>query len=166
MTPPIVLGLLFAVAAVLAGVFLYRRPRATEHLEEITLNDLRRCIDILLVRGYDLGFVVFELPGDQRFVEFSKYVKDEITKGVQLDFPRAPWAEPYYEQIKALLEGSGVSYTVEDTPDGPVREFIQVDFERDVDRAATVARQIFERVFRVKTDTRLTADFAYVEGSR
>lgn len=163
MSPNLILLGIFLVFALVAGVFLYRRPRATEHLEEITVNDFRRCIDILLARGYDLGFVVFELPGDQRFVEFSKYVRDEKTRGVQLDFPRAPWAEPYYEQVKALLEGVGMPYTVQDTPDGPVREFIQVDFSHDVDRAAKVARDIFERVFRVEGDTRLTAEFAYVE---
>ncbi|MEO8201049.1 MAG: hypothetical protein ABI679_11045 [Gemmatimonadota bacterium] len=163
MSPNLILIGLFLAFALVAAVFLYRRPRATEHLEEITLNDLRRCIDILLARGYDLGFVVFELPGDQRFIEFSKYVKDENTRGVQLDFPRAPWAEPYYEQVKALLERVGVPYTVEDTPDGPVREFIQVDFSHDVERAAAVARDIFERVFGIGKETRLTADFAYVE---
>jgi hypothetical protein len=152
----------FGVAAVLAGVFLYRRPKQVEHLEEIGLPDFDRCLDILLKRGYDLGYVVFELPGDQRFVEFSKYVRVENNRGVQLDFPLAPWSEPYYEQVKGLLEGKGIAYQVEDTPDGPVREFIQVDFAQDLGRAAAIGRDIFERVFRVDPASRLTADFQHI----
>ena len=153
---------IFGVAAILAGIFLYRRPRPVEHLEEIGLGDLKRCLDILLQRGYDLGFVVFEIPGDQRFVEFSKYVKVAKNRGIQLDFPRAPWSEPYYEQVKSLLEGKGIRYQVEDTPDGPVREFIQVDFGLDLDGAADTGQHIFERVFRVDPSTRVTADFQHV----
>lgn len=153
---------IFGVAAIIAGVFLYRRPRPVEHLEEVGLTDLQRCLDILLQRGYDLGFVVFEIPGDQRFVEFSKYVRDQNNRGLQLDFPRAPWSEPYYEQVKSLLEGKGIAYQVEDTPDGPVREFIQVDFAQDLGRAADTGREIFERVFRVDPKTRVTADFQHV----
>lgn len=153
---------IFGVAAIVAGVFLYRRPRPVEHLEEVGLDDLKRCLDILLRRGYDLGFVVFEMPGDQRFVEFSKYVRDPQNRGVQLDFPRSPWSEPYYEQVKSLLEGRGIRYQVEDTRNGPVREFIQVDFGQDIDGAARTCQDIFERVFRVDPKTRVTADFQHV----
>lgn len=157
-----ILVAIFGVAALLAALFLYRRPRQVEHLEEVGLPDLQRCLDILLLRGYDLGFVVFEIPGDERFVEFSKYVRDQHNRGVQLDFPRAPWSEPYYEQVKSLLEGKGITYQVEDTPDGPVREFIQVDFGQDLAGAAVLGREIFERVFRVDSAIRLTADFQHV----
>ena len=153
---------IFGVAAILAGIFLYRRPRPVEHLEEVGLTDLQRCLDILLQRGYDLGFVVFDIPGDQRFIEFSKYVRAENNRGVQLDFPREAWSEPYYEQVKSLLEGKGIRYQVEDTPNGPVREFIQVDFGQDLSQAAATGRDIFERVFRVDPKTRVTADFQHV----
>jgi hypothetical protein len=162
----IILIVIFGVAAVVAGVFLYRRPSPVEHLEEVGLSELRRCLDILLQRGYDLGFVVFEMPGDQRFVEFSKYVRDAQNRGVQLDFPRSPWSEPYYEQVKSLLEGKGIRYQVEDTRNGPVREFIQVDFGQDLEGAATTCREIFERVFRVDPATRVTADFQHVDPDR
>ena len=162
MSSELILVAIFGVAAVLAGIFLYRRPKQVEHLEEIGLADLERSLEILLKRGYDLGFVVFELPGDQRFVEFSKYVREETDQGLQLDFPLAPWSEPYYEQVKGLLEGKGIAYKVEDTPDGPVREFIQVDFAQDLGRAATTGRDIFERVFRIDPAARLTADFQHV----
>lgn len=153
---------IFAGAALLAALFLYRRPRQNEQMGEVGLSDLQRCLEILLQRGYDLGFVVFEIPGDQRFLEFSKYVRDQDNRGVQLDFPRAPWSEPYYEQVKSLLEGKGIAYQVEDTPDGPVREFIQVDFAQDLGRAAATARDIFERVFRVDPAIRLSAEFEHV----
>jgi hypothetical protein len=158
----LILVVIFGVAALLAGIFLYRRPRPVEHLEEVSLGELGRCLDILLQRGYDLGFVVFEIPGDQRFLEYSKYVKDQHNRGVQLDFPRAPWSEPYYEQIKGLLGGKGIGYQVEDTPKGPVREFIQVDFGQDLAGAASTGKDIFERVFRVDPATRVTADFQHV----
>jgi hypothetical protein len=159
---PLILILIFAAAGLLAWVLLYRRPRPSEHLEEIGLGDFRRLIAMLLERGYDLGFLVFELPGEERFVEFSKYIREGARQGIQLDFPLAPWSEPYYDQVKSLLESRKVSYTVEDTPDGPVREFIQVDFAQDLDRAAAPAREIFERVFRVDPATRLTADMEFV----
>jgi hypothetical protein len=159
----LILVVIFGVAALLAGVLLYRRPKQVEHLEEIGLGDFDRCLAILLKRGYDLGFVVFELPGDQRFVEFSKYVRDRTHQGVQLDFPLAPWSEPYYEQVKGMLEVKGITYQVEDTPDGPVREFIQVDFAQDLGRAAATGREIFERIFRIDPAARLTADFQHVE---
>jgi hypothetical protein len=157
---------IFGVAAILAGVFLYRRPRPVEHLEEVGLGDLQRCLDILLQRGYDLGFVIFEIPGDQRFVEFSKYVRDRQNRGVQLDFPRSTWSEPYYEQVKSLLEGKGIRYQVEDTPNGPVQEFIQVDFGQDLAGAAATCQDIFERVFRVDPGSRVTADFQHVAPAR
>ncbi len=162
MRSELILVTVFGVAAIIAGVFLYRRPKAVEHLEEVGLPDLQRCLEILLLRGYDLGFVVFEVPGDQRFVEFSKYVRDQNALGIQLDFPLAPWSEPYYEQVKSLLEGKGITYQVEDTPDGPVREFIQVDFARDLAGAAATGQEIFERVFQMAPTTRLTADFQHV----
>ena len=162
MQSELILIAIFAVAAIVAGIFLYRRPREVEHLEEVGLADLERCLGILLHRGYDLGFVMFEMPGDQRFLEFSKYVRDQEHQGVQLDFPRADWSEPFYEQVKSLLESKKIPYQVEDTPDGPVREFIQVDFAQDLDCAAGTAREIFERVFRIKPDTRLNADFQHV----
>ena len=157
---------IFGVAALVAAVFIYRRPRPVEHLEEVGLGDLKRCLDILLQRGYDLGFVVFEMPGDQRFVEFSKYVRDPHNRGIQLDFPRSPWSEQYYEQVKSLLEGRGIRYQVQDTPNGPVREFIQVDFGQDMDGAAATCRDIFERVFRVDPTTVVTADFQHVAPAR
>lgn len=162
MSSPLILVLIFGVAALLAAVFVYRRPRPREHMEEIGLGDLRRLIAMLLERGYDLGFLVFELPGEERFVEFSKYIKEGRKQGIQLDFPLSRWSEPYYDQVKSLLESRRVPYTVEDTPDGPVREFIQVDFAHDVDGAAVTAKEIFERVFRVEPGVRLTADMEYV----
>lgn len=162
MSSPLILILIFAGAGLLAWVLLYRRPRPSEHLEEIGLGDFRRLIATLLERGYDLGFLVFELPGEERFVEFSKYIREGPREGIQLDFPLAPWSEPYYDQVKSLLESRQVPYTVEDTPDGPVREFIQVDFAQDLDRAAATAREIFERVFRVDAGARLTADMEFV----
>jgi len=160
--PPLILALIFGGAALLAGVFLYRRPRPREHMEEIGLGDLARFVSMLLERGYDLGFLVFELPGDERFVEFSKHMREGALQGIQLDFPLAPWSEPYYDQVKSLLESRRVPYVVEDTPDGPVREFIQVDFGQDVNAAAAMAKEIFERVFRVDPGVRLTADMEYV----
>ena len=162
MSSPLILALIFGVAALLAGVFLYRRPRSREHVEEISLGDLAGSITALLERGYDLGFLVFELPGDQRFVEFSKYIKEGAQQGIQLDFPLSPWSEPYYDQVKSLLESRRVPYIVEDTPDGPVREFIQVDFGQDVGAAAATAKEIFDRVFRVDPGVRLTADMEYI----
>ncbi|MEP7327176.1 MAG: hypothetical protein ABI836_14590 [Gemmatimonadota bacterium] len=162
MSHPLILALIFGMTALLAGVFLYRRPRPREHLEEISLGDLARLITMLLERGYDLGFLVFELPGDQRFVEFSKYMKEGAKDGIQMDFPLTTWSEPYYDQVKSLLESRRVPYTVEDTPDGPVREFIQVDFGQDVAGAAAMARDIFDRVFRVDPAVRLTADMEYI----
>jgi hypothetical protein len=162
----LVLVVVFGAAALLAWIFVYRRPRVTQHLEEIGVNDFRRCLEVLLTRGYDLGFVVFELPGDQRFLEFSKYIKDQTLIGLQLDFPLAPWSEPYYEQVKGLLERKGIPYLVEDTPNGPVREFIQVDLGHDLDRAADLAREIVEQVFRMSPDTRLTADFQQVSQAK
>ena len=131
-------------------------------MEEIDQADLGRLISMLLERGYDLGFLVFELPGDQRFVEFSKYMKEGAKVGIQLDFPLSPWSEPYYDQVKSLLESRRVPYKVEDTPDGPVREFIQVDFGQDVTAAAATAKEIFDRVFRVDPAVRLTADMEYI----
>ncbi|HEV8123071.1 MAG TPA: hypothetical protein VGP80_02425 [Gemmatimonadales bacterium] len=162
MSHPLILALIFGVTAILAGVFLYRRPRSREHVEEIEQGDLARLLGMLLERGYDLGFLVFELPGDERFVEFSKYMKEGRRVGIQLDFPLSPWSEPYYDQVKSLLESRRVPYTVEDTPDGPVREFIQVDFGQDVAAAAATAKDIFDRVFRVDPTVRLTADMEYI----
>ncbi len=162
MSSPLILALIFGVAALLAALFVYRRPRSSEHVEEIGLADLERLITNLLQRGYDLGFLVLELPGEERFVEFSKYIKEGARQGIQLDFPLSPWSEPYYDQVKSLLESRRVEYTVQDTPNGPVREFIQVDFGQDVPAAAVMAKEIFERVFRVAPTIRLTADLEYV----
>lgn len=166
MNSVLVLVLLFAVAVVLAALLLYRRPKPREHVEEIGLPEVRRLLATLLERGYDLGFLVFELPGEERFVEFSKYIREGDRRGLTLDFPLAPWSEPYYEQVKGLLESRGISYVVEDTPNGPVKEFIQADFQQDLDTAAAVGRDIFIRVFRVDPSTRLTADLEQVAPAR
>ncbi|MGE0352501.1 MAG: hypothetical protein AB7I33_14485 [Gemmatimonadales bacterium] len=156
----IVLAVLVSVGAV--ALFLQRRRHQSRLRPDIGLADVRGCVVTLLEQGYDLGFVAFILPGEDRFVEFSKYIREERETGIQLDFPKASWAGPYYEQVKSLLEARGIAYHVEDTPDGPVREFIQADLGRDVDLAAELAREIFVRVFKTAPEVRISAEFEHV----
>ncbi len=156
----ILLAILLLVAAVVW--FVARQRRQSLLSVNIALTDLAQCLDTLLQRGYDLGFVVFQVQGDERFVEFSKYIRDEEHIGLTLDFPRSSWSGPYYDQVKALLEREGLPYQVEVTPEGPVPEFIQVDFAQDLERGAQVTRDIFQQVFQLPPSIRITAEFEHM----
>ena len=163
MTPTMLVLIVGGILALsLLGIFLYRQRHQSVQADDIGLADLRRCLDTLLARGYDLGFVCFTIPNDQRFVEFSKYVREGRVIGLTMDFPRASWAGPYYERVKGLLEARSLPYTVEDTPDGPVPEFIQVDVGGDTGLAADIAREIFLRVYDSDERIRLSAEFEHI----
>lgn len=160
--------ILVAVLLLLVAIvtFVARQRRSSLLSLNVALTDLAQCLETLLQRGYDLGFVVFQVQGDERFVEFSKYIRDEEHIGLTLDFPMSSWSGPYYEPVKALLDRAGLPYQVEVTPDGPVPEFIQVDFGQDLERGAQVTRDIFQQVFQLPPSIRITAEFEHMSPLR
>lgn len=157
-----------AVFLLLAGIvfFVARQRKQSLVSVNVALTDLEQCLKTLLQRGYDLGFVVFQVQGDERFVEFSKYIRDEQHIGLTLDFPRSSWSGPYYEEVKALLGRAGLPYQVEVTPEGPVPEFVQVDFGQDLNRGAQIARDIFEQVFHLPPSIRIAAEYEHMNPVR
>ena len=164
MSHDLIVLLILGAFAALAGLVLFfaRRGRQTANISGIGLADVRGSLQTLLRRGYDLGFVVFDVTGNERFVEFSKYMQDSSHIGLTLDFPKASWSEPSYDQVKSLLESRKIPYVVEDTPDGPVKEFIQVDIGQNLDLGADLTREIFVGIFQVSPDVRLNAEFGHV----
>lgn len=87
----VVLALILVLVLFVGAVVWGGRPYKHRHL---TPERVLWLIRGLLQRGYHGGALFIEAPKDGRFLQLLKYAGRGAT-GVQLDFPLAPWSEPY-----------------------------------------------------------------------
>ena len=157
--------LAIVLGGLLAGLLLLvssLRRRQKPRLRTIRQDEVRACLELLLRRGYDAGFVALTLPGDERFVSVTKYYRSKEETGLELDFPLAAWSKPYYPEVRALLDRHGHPGEVVKTPDGPVEEYLRVDCGRDVDLATRLVQAILREVFRIPGDQPIVAELQQV----
>jgi hypothetical protein len=157
--------LAFLIAALVIGAFIVvafraqRRgvARLLESHRSLNLFGLQRELQMLLKRGYDGGFVVFSDENTDWFVQFRKYIRDSQAVGLEMHFPRSSWAEPFYQNIKEVLERNEVRFNII-TRDVPM-EFIYADFAQDVTQAARAAWETFVVAFNIQ-EPRIRAEAA------
>lgn len=147
---------LAVVAILLVFVALWqwgRRPA----VHKVAVADLRKYLQVLLRRGYPGGFMIIrerdKKNGQKRFIQFSKYVASPGRIGIELAFPLSGWSQEYYEQLKELLGVRGITYRVERTGRSDTREFLNVDFARDLDQAESIAQSALHDVFGLAGDS-------------
>ena len=85
----------------------------------------------LLRRGYDGGFLTINISFSPRFVQLRKYIRAPGDYGIELAFPNARWAEPYFEQVVDVCRRRSLAYSIEKEDAEGALQFLYVNFERD-----------------------------------
>jgi hypothetical protein len=135
---------LVVFALLIIVVTLARQPY---YHRNITLEEIPVYVSALWKRGYDRGFLVIEDMKSDKFVQFAKYIKEKGHIGIRLDFPRAPWSEPYYEKLRYFLRDHDIPFSTQSVETQPVTEFLHVDCGSDLQRACRIVEGIFRDVF-------------------
>jgi hypothetical protein len=103
------------------------------------------------------SFVIFEEKKSGKFVQFAGSKRDDLN----LDLPAQTLDRREDQRAEVFFKGLGVrpeEYDVFDGPGGKIagrQRSFQKAFGRDVEAAATVVMQVFERVYQFPTDFEL-----------
>ena len=117
------------------------------------IDGLIKPISALLKRGYDCGFLIISIGySGRRFLQLRKYIHGPGNYGIQLAFPNANWAQPYFESVHAICKTRHLKGVVAN--DGTL-DFLYVDFTRDAIEAYKCVKAILEQTFDVGKDTKL-----------
>ena len=139
---------LVAVAILITIVALALRPAVHAQRAQHTnleTDGIKRELDVLLRRGYDGGYLIFSDVATDRFTQFRKYVYPEGQFGLETDFPRVGWTEPFYSGVQDVLRHMGIPYRRKIREQGI--ETINADFGKDLDAATEFAMRAFTEVF-------------------
>lgn len=130
-----------------------RRPVIHKNIPQ---EDLIYSLKELYLRGYNGGYIVIQVPTDdkkfKRFVQLSKYIVRKGKVGLEFDYPLAEWSKPYYDQLKEILAEEDVTFEIQKTDEEMVTEFLNIDFKKDLEKAAHICRLIFQRLYGLKPD--------------
>ena len=142
--------LVILVSIIVLGVILLvlRASRGAQR----DLASVRASIQDLLERGYDNGFLLIQIAFTNRFLQFEKYVTSSAESGVQMAFPRAKWAEPFFEAIREYCRLHKLDACV--VNEGML-DFLYVDFGKDIELACKSTIDILQDVFHVSQKTKL-----------
>jgi hypothetical protein len=122
-----------ALVLLVAGFWYFGRKPATHR--DLTPAKLERLLTVLLNQGYDGGVLFIRGRRNEPFLQVMKYAGRNRV-GLQLDFPRAPWAMPYLPAVERALQDFDALPTGGWTAEGNDLQFLTVDFGTDVKRAA------------------------------
>jgi hypothetical protein len=129
-----------------------RKPAIHRHLTDEKLETL---LTVLLNQGHDGGVLFIQGRKPLPFVQVVKYAGPSRT-GLQFDFPKAPWATPYLQEVDLAVRRSDLRPLAgpNSGPDG--LEFITLDFGTNVRQAAASVKSIAEDALglRLTTDGR------------
>jgi hypothetical protein len=163
----LIVGLTIPIALVVWLWWWAKQP--ARHRINVAQGNFRLYLEALLYRGYDGGYMIIEAPDRRRFIQFSKYIKNERVAGLQFDFPRAPWSEEYFGPLKALLDRRNYTNEIEKVDPAPkqrlknqVVEFLVIDLDQDLDKASELSKLVFLEVFRLNPSDTVTLWFVDV----
>jgi len=146
----ILIGVLALIAFVAIGVVWAVRV-AWRPFRKVPLERIPRYLEMLLKRGHNGALLILTEAGSYRFLQFEKYIRQGGDQGLCMSFPRAPWSERYYEQIKALCLDRGVQISETPGVSTSTREFLDADLKQDVNVAYLLVRDVFLDIFRAPT---------------
>lgn len=140
--------------------------RPLKYRLNVAQGDYRKYLEVLLYRGYDLGFMIIEAQDRERFIQFSKYIGREKNVGLQCDFPRAPWSERYYDSLKDLLKQRNYECEIQSVEPVPslrvedqVDEFLMIDLNQDLDASVALVRLVLLEIFKLDPSDTVTLWF-------
>jgi hypothetical protein len=154
----IVVGIGIALAAAWGLARLGRIPVKHRNLDARKLENL---LYTLLHNGSDRSVLVVRVRKDDRFVQFRVRIPPGGAPGLEFGFPRAPWSEPFYEEVAALLREHAVPFERVSVDVGAVTEFLVVDFGTDVEGAQRLTTTLLAKVYGVVPERDC---FAMLEG--
>ncbi len=152
------------IAAVLAGVIVVAWGGLTvaakipaKH-KNLTPQRLKWLLDALLYRGADGAFLLIRVRRGERFIQFRKYIARKGVVGIQSDFPRAPWSEPYFDTLRSRLQTEGIEVEMTPAVGGATSGFLTMDFGRDTGKAASIATMMLQ-VLQVDPERQCVGEF-------
>jgi hypothetical protein len=137
--------LLFAAALAVLLYSMYRRHM--RQFENLDLRGVRFYLNMLLERGRDGAFAIFEDQRTTRFVQFRWVARGLEKPTIVCDFPDAPWSKPYYAALHVLLNEKGTPFEEVTGSARPTFLFTRVCFGQDVDQAAEFVEAVFTKLF-------------------
>lgn len=142
---------LAAVAVIIIGATklrrLYRKQMST--FENLGIDQVRFYLAMLLERGRDGSFIIFEEMSGERFLQFRKNVHGAASSSLGCDFPLASWSRLYYQSIQDMLTAQNKPFDLVIGSGDPVSRFIRVDFRQDVDAACRFVQDVFTHIFQM-----------------
>ena len=134
---------------IIVGYFIWRKGSKPYKHKSIPQNDLKRFFEVLLYRGYDRGFLCIEVPQQDKFLQFSKYINGKKSVGIQFDFPLTEWSREYYELLRKVLIEKGIDFDIQKTEHEGVSEFLVVDLKQDLALALNLTKLILQSIYRL-----------------
>jgi len=158
----IFLIIVITLVAVIGGFWFFGRKPAIHR--QLTPAKLEKLLSVLLKQGYDGGALFVRGQGDLPFLQVMKYAR-RGRAGLQLDFPRADWAQSYLPGVEAALRRYQPLATRGWTHSSNDLEFITVDFETDTRQAAACVTELAETVLMIPLVESGRAEFMRVSAA-
>jgi hypothetical protein len=117
------------------GRWAARLPYRARNIPRAGIGSL---LEAVLRRGYDGGLMIIEVRerrGDQRFVQFRKYIRPGREIGLQYGFPSSRWSAKYWAQLLETLKRHSIQFDVIETGRTDTSAFVCVDVGTDIQRA-------------------------------
>jgi hypothetical protein len=154
-----VLIVVLILLTVVVGFWHFGRKPAVHR--QLTDEKLETLLAVLLNQGYDGGVLFIQGPKPVPFIQVMKYAGSKRV-GLQLDFPKAPWAGPYLENVELAVQRSNVQQINSSHREQPGVEFLSLDFGTNVKTAAACVKRIAEEGLGLRLSTEGRAYFQNV----
>jgi hypothetical protein len=120
-----------------------------------TPAELGPFLEALLRRGHNGARMFVDVPGEQEYLQFTKYIASPGRFGLEMAFPDAGWSRQSYANVRRFLSTQQLPLREERTGRPDTVAFLNVDFARDVDRAAEVAAALLSEHLQVAPNRRV-----------
>ena len=111
-----------------------------------TVESLVGPISGLLRQGYNGGFLIISVERSKKFLQLNKYITGPGQFGLELAFPRAPWAAEYYDSFQLWCKARNVPYRKAPSGEHDPSEFIIVDLGTDIRSAHAFVSDVLREI--------------------
>lgn len=135
--------------------------RPKKHKRTVADN-LTEFFYMLLYSGYQGALLFIEVPNDNKFIQFVKYIKNERI-WIETGFPLAEWSKNYYRLLESKLKEHCIKYsTINALAEGEqrlsgdtVEQYIIVNFGKDIEKAEQFSKIVLEEVFKLNSSDKI-----------
>ena len=146
-----------------AAAYYWLRLPAVHHVK---VTALRKYLEVLLRRGLQGGVMLVRPAsgsgGQERYIQFAKYIRTPGSIGIELAFPLSPWSEAYYPVLREALQHRDIYARIERTKRADTPEFLNIDFGADLAKADGVAHLILHDIFQLSPESTVRVTFENV----